>query len=279
MPAQKKSVRQGPIELDYEEQALVIHYEVQLLEVDERGRELEVLETKSEQRRVKIKALEGKDLAQMSLDIIDKCKYIHPSRAGELEQLLVKLRRAAGGGPRGGGDEERRPEAADEARAKERRDRDSAASSHPADVEDEEADIDDVDEQLPPANISEIDDYMDMLYQVSGKGDKEKLDAIRVQIRGTGMILKVPLTRKNKIERNPHLMPTLTPPGSPPPPPFPAALPRRHEPRSAHPELDRHGRPHACAAGGVQALNSPNLQHHAYLPGLQQLPRDARPAG
>lgn len=188
---QKKNVRQGPIELDYEEVALVIHYELEILEVDERGREVEVLERKPEQRRVKIKNLEGRDLGQMALDIIDKCKYIHPSRADELEQLLTKLRRAVSAPAEEKRDSaaDNQPSAAAAARGgRERKDR-AAAPVDPDLVEDD--DVDEPDEQLPPANISEIDDYMDMLYQVSGKGDKEKVEAIRVQIRGTGMILKL----------------------------------------------------------------------------------------
>lgn len=55
---------------------------------------LEVLERTPEVRRVKIKSLSpDKNLAQMAEDIVDKCKYIHPSRVEEIEQLLIKLRK------------------------------------------------------------------------------------------------------------------------------------------------------------------------------------------
>ena len=31
-------------------------------------------------------------MAQIAADIVDKCKYIHPSRVEEIEQLLVFIR-------------------------------------------------------------------------------------------------------------------------------------------------------------------------------------------
>jgi hypothetical protein len=58
---------------------------------DERGRDLELLDSKPEFRKIKIKTLtENKNMAQLAADIVDKCKYIHPSRTEEIEQLLVK---------------------------------------------------------------------------------------------------------------------------------------------------------------------------------------------
>jgi hypothetical protein len=89
----KKNVRQGPVEVDFEESALVINYEVEVVDVDDG----EVMERRPETRRVKIKALD-KNLSQLAADIVEKCKYIHPSRVGEIEALLVKLRRHVSGG-------------------------------------------------------------------------------------------------------------------------------------------------------------------------------------
>jgi hypothetical protein len=57
---------------------------------DERGRDAEVVDSKLEFRKIKIKTLtENKNMAQIAADIVDKCKYIHPSRVEEIEQLLV----------------------------------------------------------------------------------------------------------------------------------------------------------------------------------------------
>jgi len=174
----KKNVRQGPVEVDYEESALVINYEVEVVDVDDG----EVLERRPETRRVKIKALD-KNLSQLAADIVEKCKYIHPSRVGEIEALLVKLRRHVGGGGGDGAAASSSAAATEEQQAKER-----ASSARRLEEEEEEEELD---EDLPPANIAEIDDYLDMLCTVSGKGEKERQAALRVQVRGTGMILQL----------------------------------------------------------------------------------------
>ena len=60
----------------------------------ENGRIIEVLDSNPDSRKIKIKALTPeKDLVQMSRDIIEKCKYVHPSRVEEVEQLLIRLRK------------------------------------------------------------------------------------------------------------------------------------------------------------------------------------------
>lgn len=60
----------------------------------ENGRIIEVLDSNPDSRKIKIKTLSPeKDLAQMARDIIEKCKYIHPSRVEEVEQLLIQLRK------------------------------------------------------------------------------------------------------------------------------------------------------------------------------------------
>lgn len=46
-------------------------------------------------------------------------------------------------------------------------------------------------DNLPPARMSELDDYLEMLYQVSGKSEKEKEEGLKLQERGTAMILKL----------------------------------------------------------------------------------------
>ena len=38
-------------------------------------------------------------------------------------------------------------------------------------------------EQLPPAYMNQLDDYLEMLYQVSGKSEKDKEEGLKVQER------------------------------------------------------------------------------------------------
>lgn len=48
-----------------------------------------------------------------------------------------------------------------------------------------------VQDLLPPAVINDIDDYLDMLYTVSGKSEKEKEIGLKLQERGSAMFLKL----------------------------------------------------------------------------------------
>ncbi len=239
-----KKFRQGPVEIDYEESALVVNYEVEKVAVDDNGRVIEVISTKAEVRRVKLKALSmDKDMSQLAQDIIDKCSYIHPSRVEEVEQHLIKLRkhqlkrqaddekRSASGNERSSRDRSDRS-----SRDKDRSDRDrererdqidrersskhqndnnmptsilqlgsennsninSSSSSNSKNKEREDELVRkrrkqerDAEEELPPAHIDDIDDYLDMLYQVGGKSDNAKDAAIKIQVKGTGMILNL----------------------------------------------------------------------------------------
>ena len=233
-----KKVRQGAVEIDYEESALVVNYEVEKVAMDENNRVIEVLSRKPEVRRVKLKQLSAdKNMAQLAADIVDKCSYIHPSRTEEVEQLLIKLRkfqlnqnnkdarddssrdRAAGGrdkdresirdshdqgndlsvrsGLKNNDDKRERQE---EAASKSKRSEPMANSVINADISTSREDElvrkrrqqeREAEETLPSAHIDNIDDYLDMLYQVGGNSDAAKADSLRIQVRGTGMILKL----------------------------------------------------------------------------------------
>lgn len=219
-----KKVRQGPVDIDYEESALVVNYEVEKVSVDSNGRVLDVLSRKGEVRRVKLKSLSmDKNMAQLAADIVDKCSYIHPSRTEEVEQLLIKLRKfqyqkdkdqeserrndeRVGGrvsDVRKSRDRESETSGRDMSHAREERDAklgdDSGVRNPSVGSSTREEELvrkrrkaeRDAEEQLPPARIDDIDDYLDMLYQVGGKSDSAKSDSLRVQVRGTGMILQL----------------------------------------------------------------------------------------
>jgi len=219
-----KKVRQGVVEIDYEESTLVVNYEVEKVAMDENNRVIEVLSRKPEVRRVKLKQLSvDKNMAQLAADIVDKCSYIHPSRTEEVEQLLIKLRkfqlsssdnegRDQGEGPKRDKDRNSKPDSAfrqggvnqDQARAQQeiasKSRQDDAASVVTTDSftarEDElvrkrRQQEREAEEVLPAAHIDAIDDYLDMLYQVGGNSEAAKADSLRIQVRGTGMILKL----------------------------------------------------------------------------------------
>lgn len=164
--------------------------------VDEHGRVLEVLDRKPETRRIKIKMLTpDKDLAQMSEDIIEKCKFIHPSRKEEIEQLLIKLRRYQVAHPPKSEEElalEREAKAAAETKEEPRSGRGRGNGDRERGGRgNEDTRRPPPEEQLPEASMDEIDDYLELLYQVGGKTDVDKEKGLESQVRGTAMILQL----------------------------------------------------------------------------------------
>lgn len=147
----------------------------------------------------------------MAEDIISKCKYIHPSRIEEIEQLLIKLRKytlsaeAKGSAASVSSANTEMAVAAAEDRESKRKGADRSevestaqlTSNRPI-LTDEDIDVERADRQklaaledLPPSKLGDIDDYLEMLYEVSGKSEKEREESLRQQIRGTGMILQL----------------------------------------------------------------------------------------
>lgn len=84
----------------------------------------------------------------MSQDIVEKCKYIHPSRAEEIEQLLIRLRKHFL-------ENQASPQESFNAEPKDiEHSRHESKMIHHSQIP-----------QLPPARIEELDDYLEMLYQ------------------------------------------------------------------------------------------------------------------
>lgn len=103
-------------------------------------------------------------MAQLAADIVDKCKYIHPSRTEEIEQLLLKLRKHVQDNPPAAAAEASAPVNAGPAASK------RGSGRAPADVNPAPAPAraaaPSMMEQLPPAHMNELDDYLELLYQV-----------------------------------------------------------------------------------------------------------------
>jgi len=211
-----RKIKQGPVVIDEAELSLVVNFTVETVQVDTNGRILEVIDKKDEKRSIRIKNLTpDKNLVVLAEQIVQSCKYLHPSRIEEVEQLLIKLRKYALANPKSDnatenqgtgksidGAEERKQSARKKSSA-------SSSSRNTADNPDDRERARDVDndrvrdrgreirtvqddaELLPPASIDELDDYLDALYEVAGKSEKEREEGLKVQLRGTGMILKL----------------------------------------------------------------------------------------
>ena len=200
-----RKIKQGKVEIDYEESSLVVHYDIETVTVAENGRVGEVLDRIPEVRRIKLKNLSAdKNMASLANDIVDKCKYIHPSRVEEIEQLLIKLRKHALANPQpaafeavidGGGKsdnknndagtkkgssssssaqpgrsrflgDERETGQSSSAAARER-EREREREAMEQQQQQQPSKVIDEDELLPPANMDELDDYLELLYQVN----------------------------------------------------------------------------------------------------------------
>ena len=135
--------------------------------MDENGRVSSILERNSESKRIKIKPLStDKNLSQLAQDIVDKCKYIHPSRVEEIEQLLIKLRKSQIDSDNSG--------------------RDGADNRQKSKNESKN---DGQDDEYLSASMDYLDEYLDMLYQVSGRDSDD--EGLKIQIKGTSMILSL----------------------------------------------------------------------------------------
>jgi hypothetical protein len=159
---------------------------------------LEVLDSKPDSRRIKIRSIAAdRNLADMAAEIIEKCKYIHPSRVEEVEQLLIQLSRII----REKEAKEASAAAAPPGRDRDRgeRDRGDRGERDRGDRGDRERGERDNRERVskpkvpegPPASMDMIDDYLELLYQVSGKNETDNDKGLKAQIEGTSMILKL----------------------------------------------------------------------------------------
>lgn len=180
------------------------------MQCDDNGVVLGVLERKPEVRRIKIKTLTAdRNMAQLASDIVDKCKYIHPSRVEEIEQLLIKLRKHVLANPdsgkggddnsaadstdrdreRGGRDGERRSGNGSSGTGGASRQAQGIASNGGGKVFQREPPPEErprpVVDLLPPASMQDLDDYLEMLYQVSGKSEKEREEGLKLQVSST----------------------------------------------------------------------------------------------
>lgn len=169
-------------------------------------------------RRIKIKTLSAdRNMAQLASDIVDKCKYIHPSRVEEIEQLLIKLRKYVLANPEAvnskAGDDNSQADSTDRDRERDGREKDrrggsssNGASRQPQGIASnsnggsggsgrraqgegvfnreppQEERPRPVVDLLPPASMNDLDDYLEMLYQVSGKSEKEREEGLKLQV-------------------------------------------------------------------------------------------------
>jgi len=139
------------------EKALIVHYEVEATILGEFGNPM-VGERKESQRIIKLKNLDqDTNIAQLAKEIVAKCSLIHPTKIGEVEQLLYYL-------------QNRRENVLAAT--------DSAAGKRPLSDRLQDPNVDDINET---ASINDLDDYAEMLYE----------DDAKAKVRGSALILQL----------------------------------------------------------------------------------------
>ncbi|KAK7502598.1 hypothetical protein BaRGS_00006173 [Batillaria attramentaria] len=152
----KRKVKGGSVDVHPTEKALVVNYELEATILGEMGDPM-LGERKECQKIIRVKNLhDNSDLTALAREIIDKCKLIHPAKLPEVEQLLYYL--------------QNRKEAAP-AKAPTGK---TQLMDKPEDPGIDATEVDEV------ANINDVDEYLDMLYE--DLPDKVKGSALLLQL-------------------------------------------------------------------------------------------------
>lgn len=121
----KRKIKPGAIELDPEEPVIIVNFdtlELDTTKTDSEGNPV-VVSRKSEAKRMRLKTFTSKSAVQRFAEgIVEKCKYIHPSKvphvAGLLEQLKARLLKQESGEAEPAEEEEEAPQPAPSERPK-----------------------------------------------------------------------------------------------------------------------------------------------------------------
>ncbi|XP_078603734.1 kinesin-associated protein 3-like isoform X3 [Branchiostoma floridae x Branchiostoma japonicum] len=154
----KRKVKGGGIDVHPTEKALIVNYEVEATILGELGDPM-LGERKECQKVIKVKHLnQNSNIALLAREIVEKCKLIHPSKLPEVEQLLYYLQNR----------KDAPPSPADK----------KGSSTFTGQLKDpppfDGMEVDEV------ANINDLDDYMELLYEDVPK-----------KVRGSALILQL----------------------------------------------------------------------------------------
>ena len=170
----KRKVKAGRLDVHPTEKALVVNYELEATILGELGDPM-LGERKECQKIIRLKSLNSQtDITALAKEVIHKCKLIHPSKVPEVEQLLYYLQNrksvvAATSNPTTKG-------SSDTSDA-ESGSRVQSASLH------RYSPVDDLKQSSEPediANINNLDDYIELLYE-----------EVPSKVKGSALILQL----------------------------------------------------------------------------------------
>ena len=165
----KRKIKSGQIEADFEERALVVHYEVEATVLGDFGQAMQT-ERKSHAKRIRLKQLnENTNVPMLAEEIVSKCKLIHPSKLQQVENLLYALQQR---------------EVAQKHRADSTRDMRKSARRKRREAEKRarEAETERLRKaELESASMDDLDDYLEKLYE----------NEMAEKVKGTAMLLQL----------------------------------------------------------------------------------------
>jgi hypothetical protein len=162
----KRKVKSGAIELDPEDRAIIVNYEVEATVLGDLGEAMQV-ERKSHQKKIRLKTLnEHTNIQLLSEEIVDKCKMIHPSKLPLVEKLLAQLQQ------RQLDKDNHAPSQKEIERKKRKKERASSRGRGAEEKKSEEK------EEESTASMEDLDNYMEKLYEESSAAKIEATGAI-----------------------------------------------------------------------------------------------------
>lgn len=162
----KRKVKSGAIELDANEKAIIVNYEVEATVLGDLGEAMQV-ERKAHQKKIRLKTLnENTNIPLLAEEIVEKCKMIHPTKRALVEKLLKELQQ------RQLDEDYHAPSQRDLERQK-KRDARKAKEGKGGAMK--------ADSKKKEAVMEEIDSYMEQLYE----------DTLDQKISATGSILEL----------------------------------------------------------------------------------------
>lgn len=151
----KKKVKSQGLTLDHEENAIVAHYLT--LHYDQDG---ELVDQTPGSKKVRLPVdYVATEVAELSQEIVDKCKYIPSSKVHEVQQLLVDLLNQRSGANRKAAAPQGASANLRQTLQQQREAQQSASSQKPPGY------ATSLENLLPPAQWSDMDDYADLLYE------------------------------------------------------------------------------------------------------------------
>ena len=171
----KRRVKAGIIEADFDLRALIVHYEVEATVLGDHGEAMQV-EKKSHTKRIRLKQLnENTNVPLLAEEIVEQCKLIHHSKLPLVQELVFKLQQRSIEEANSGGRSSRSRKSRSSRSSRRRSDDDYDNTNNGSGGQNTNSEQ----VQGPKANIENVDEYMELLYD----------DDMKIKVKGTAMIM------------------------------------------------------------------------------------------